>query len=79
MDFVNEISSKIQRKTARDITTKLKQILCFAEDEYDLRIRIRKIKLPKVESIVNVNKKRIGKSKFTNFFHKLFAFIVLIC
>ena len=48
MNFVNKISSKVGTKTARDITTKLKQILCFAEDKYDLRIRIRKIKLPKV-------------------------------
>jgi hypothetical protein len=48
MNFVNKISSEVGTKTARDITTKLKQILCFAEDKYDLRIRIRKIKLPKV-------------------------------
>ena len=52
MNFVNKISTKIGTKTARDITTKLKQILCFAEDNYDLRIRIRKIKLPKVSEKV---------------------------
>ncbi len=50
MKFANKISIGLGPKTARDIICKLKQILCYAEDKYDLRIRIRKIKLPKLSN-----------------------------
>lgn len=47
--FVTNLCMTLEPKTARDITSKLKAILCYTEDKYGVRIGIRKIKLPQLE------------------------------
>lgn len=37
--FVDKISKEVNKKTARDITSKLKSILYYAEDNYDLNLK----------------------------------------
>lgn len=51
MKFVNSLTNKLERKTIRDIVTKLKSILFYAEDNYGLRIRTRRIKMLSQEQI----------------------------
>lgn len=48
-DLIDELSEKLSPKTVRDIVSKLKSILKYYEDEYDVNLRIKRMSLPKLE------------------------------
>ena len=58
-EFIDELNQEYAPKTVRDILTKLKSILYYAQDEYDVKINIKKIVSPKADSepIVILSKK----------------------
>ena len=58
-EFIDDLNQDYAPKTVRDILTKLKSILYYAQDEYDVKINIKKIISPKpdAEPIVILSKK----------------------
>ena len=62
-EFVDELNEQYSTKTVRDIIVILKSILHYAEDEYNLKIRINKIISPKFDSepVVILSKREINR------------------
>lgn len=56
-EFIDTHYKKINIKFSRDIVTKLKSILYYAEDYYDLNFKTRKISLPKLNKRSRTNEK----------------------
>ena len=48
-DLVQELSQKLSSKTIRDIINVLKAIIKYYEEEYEININYRKIRVPKLE------------------------------
>ena len=58
-EFIDELNQDYAPKTVRDILVKLKAILYYAQDEYDLKVKIKKIVGPTLDSepLVILNKR----------------------
>lgn len=63
LEFIDELNQYYAPKTVRDILVKLKSILYYAQDEYDLKVKINKMVGPKLDSepLVILSKREKGK------------------
>ncbi len=62
-EFIDELNQDYAPKTVRDILVKLKAILYYAQDEYDLKVKIKKIVGPTLDSepLVILGKREKGR------------------
>ena len=66
-EFIDDLNQDYAPKTVRDILVKLKSILYYAQDEYDSKVKIKKIVGPKLdaEPIVILSKLEKGRLEKT--------------
>ena len=67
IEFVDELNQEYAPKTVRDILSKLKAILYYAQDEYGIEIKTKKIVTPKldIEPVVILSRRERARAENT--------------